>query len=32
MKMDAGMNLGDINTKEEQNIIQEKLGGFAVCN
>lgn len=32
MKMDAGMNLGDISTKEEQNIIQEKLGGIAVCN
>lgn len=32
MKMDDGMKLGDINTKEEQNIIQEKLGGFEVCN
>lgn len=32
MKMDDGMKLGDIKTKEEQNIIQEKLGGFEVCN
>ena len=32
MKMDDGMKLGDINTKEEQSIIQKKLGGFEVCN
>lgn len=32
MKTDDGMKLGDINTKEEQSIIQEKLGGFEVCN
>lgn len=32
MKMDDDMKLGDINTKEEQNIIQKKLGGFEVCN
>lgn len=32
MKMDDLMKLGDINIKEEQNIIHEKLGGFEVCN
>lgn len=32
MKMDDGMKLGDINTKEEQNITQEKLGAFEVYN
>ena len=32
MKMNDGIKLGDINTKEERNMIQEKLGGFEVCN
>lgn len=32
MKTDDGIKLEDINTKEDQNIIQEKLGGFEVCN
>lgn len=32
MKMDDDKKLGDIDTKKEQSIIQEKLGGFKVCN